>query len=82
MAKKLGISRSAVNSWEMGLSFPSLANIVEMARIFNVSADHISGLEKQVMLDITELDNDEREIVFKLVDCLKKKGEKNDNSKN
>lgn len=72
LAKKLGISRSAVNSWEMGLSLPSLANIVEMTRIFNVSSDFILGLEKKVMLDITELSNDEREIMFKLVECLKK----------
>jgi len=72
LAKKLGISRSAVNSWEMGLSLPSLANIVEMTRIFNVSADYILGLEKKVILDITVLNNDEREVVFKLVECLKR----------
>lgn len=79
LAKKLGISRSAVNSWEMGLSLPSLGNIVEMTKIFNVSADYILGLERQVTLDISELENDEREIIFKLVDCLKRKGAKPDN---
>lgn len=73
LAKRLGISRSAVNSWEMGLSLPSLANIVEMKKIFNVSIDYILGMDSQVTLDITDLDNEEREIVFKLVDCLKKR---------
>lgn len=72
LAKKLGISRSAVNSWEMGLSLPSLANIVEMTKIFNVRADYILGLENQVMVDISDLTNEEREVVFKLVECLKK----------
>lgn len=78
LAKKLGISRSAVNSWEMGLSLPSLANIVEMKKIFNVSIDYILGAETQVTLDITDLDNDEREIIFKLVDQFKKKENKAD----
>lgn len=73
LAKKLGISRSAVNSWEMSLSLPSLANIIEMTRIFNVTADYILNLSNQVTLDITDLDNEERELVFKLVDCLRNK---------
>lgn len=72
LAKKLGISRSAVNSWEMGLSLPSLGNIVEMTKIFNVKSDYILGLENQVTVDITDLNNEERELVFKLVECLKR----------
>ncbi len=72
LAKKLGISRSAVNSWEMSLSLPSLSNIVEMTKIFNVTSDYILGLSNQVTLDVTALNNDEREAVFKIVDCLKK----------
>ena len=28
LAKKLGISRSAVNGWEMSIAAPSLSNIV------------------------------------------------------
>ena len=37
LAKKLGISRSAVNSWEMSLSSPSLSNIIEMMELFHVT---------------------------------------------
>lgn len=73
LARKLGISRSAVNSWEMSLSSPSLANIVEMTQIFHVSADYILTLSHQVTLDITDLANEEREVLFRLVTCLKEK---------
>lgn len=72
LARRLGISRSAVNSWEMALSSPSLTNIVEMTQIFHVSADYILTLSSQVSLDITDLDNEEREVLFRLVACLKK----------
>ena len=72
LAKKLGISRSAVNSWEMSLSSPSVANIIEMTKIFNVSADYILSNSEKVTVDITELDNEQREIVIRLVECFKK----------
>ena len=32
LAKSLGISRSGVNAWEMGLSTPSTQYIVELAK--------------------------------------------------
>ena len=35
-AKKLGITRSSVNAWEMGISVPSVRYIVQLARLFHV----------------------------------------------
>ena len=72
LAKKLGISRSAVNSWEMSLSSPSIANIIEMTQIFHVSSDYLLSITNQVHVDITTLSNEERELVLKLVECLSK----------
>ena len=71
LAKRLGISRSAVNSWEMSLSSPSVANIIEMTYLFNVSADYLLSISDKMTVDITELDNEEQEVVVKLVNCLK-----------
>lgn len=73
LAKRLGISRSAVNFWEMSQSVPSLANIIEMTRIFHVSADYLLALDDRVTVDITDLTQDEKEAVFKIVNCLKNK---------
>lgn len=72
LAKKLGISRSAVNAWEMSLSAPSCKNVIEMAQIFHVSTDYLLGLSDRITVDITELNNEERELVFRLLDCLSK----------
>ncbi|MBQ2999831.1 MAG: helix-turn-helix transcriptional regulator [Clostridia bacterium] len=72
LAKRLGISRSAVNSWEMSLSSPSLSNIIEMTQIFHVSADYLLFDSDKMMIDISSLDNDEREIIVKLVACMEK----------
>ena len=72
LAKRLGISRSAVNLWEMSISTPSLANIVELMQIFHVSADYFLGDSNSLFVDISSLDPEEQEIVLKLVSCLEK----------
>ena len=73
LAKRLGISRSAVNSWEMSLSFPSVANIIEMTQIFHISADYLLTLSDKVTVDITALDEEEKDVVLRLVRCLSRK---------
>ena len=73
LAKRLGISRSAVNLWEMSLSTPSLANILQLMQIFHVSADYFLGGSDRLLLDISSLSPDEQEIILKLVACLEKK---------
>lgn len=73
LAKRLGISRSAVNAWEMALSSPSLANIVEMARIFHVTVDSLLNSTERQFVDISDLSNEEQELVLRLVDCFLKK---------
>ena len=71
LAKKLGISRSAVNLWEMSMSSPSLANIIEMTKIFGVSADYLLGISNDMVIDVSDLKNDQKEVLFRLLDCFK-----------
>lgn len=40
-AEKLGVSRQAVQKWESNRSLPNLDNIVEIAKIFNISLDEL-----------------------------------------
>lgn len=70
LAKRLGISRSAVNSWEMSLSSPSLSNIIEMMDIFHVTADYLLGTSEKMLVDVSKLSSEEQEVIIKLVNCL------------
>ncbi|KAI4447558.1 hypothetical protein C823_002077 [Eubacterium plexicaudatum ASF492] len=67
VAKRLGITRSSVNAWEMGISVPSTMYIVELAQLFSVSADYILGLESRAVLDISELDDESVKILNDMV---------------
>lgn len=71
LGKKLGLTRSAINSWEMGLSIPQLKHVIEMAEIFNTTVDSMINSSKQVVVDITSLTPKEQQVIFSMVDCLK-----------
>ena len=72
LAKKLGISRSAVNAWEMGISVPSAQYLIELSRLFKISTDYILEIECQEKLDITFLDDDEKAIIYSMLNYFKK----------
>lgn len=70
LARRLGITRSSVNGWEMGLALPSTALLVELARTFHVSTDYLLGLENGAVLCMDGLSGREVAAVRELVDCL------------
>lgn len=73
LARKLGITRSSVNAWELGLSAPSTSYIIELSRFFSVSTDYLLGVKTTATIDITGLTEDDVEIVYTLVKHLKAK---------
>lgn len=71
LAKRLDVTRSSVNSWELGFATPQLKHIVEMARIFNTTVDGILNTSPTSVIDISELTEKERQAVFCIIDCFK-----------
>lgn len=71
LAKKLNVTRSSVNAWEMGISVPSTALIVDLAKLFHVSTDYLLGLDENVTLDISSLNDKEIMILYELIEYFK-----------
>lgn len=71
LAKKLNVTRSAVNAWEMGISVPSTALIVDLAKLFQVSTDYLLGVNETATLDISMLNDKETIILYELVQYFK-----------
>lgn len=72
LAKRLGISRAAVNAWEMGISIPSTQYVIELAKIFKTSSDYILDIEKSEAVNIGYLQNEEKEIINMLLNYFRK----------
>lgn len=71
LAKRVGVTRSAVNSWEMSFSTPSTICLAELSKIFGVSTDYLLSLDDGIKIDITDLNEHEQEIVMRLIDYFK-----------
>ena len=68
LAKKLGLSRSAINAWEMGISIPSTQYLVELALLFKVSTDFLLNIHHGEMVDLTNLSTEEKNLIYTLLD--------------
>ena len=67
LAKRLGVTRSSVNAWEMGLSVPTAQYVVEMAQLFRVSTDYLLGLNHNETIYIDGLTHEEKQILYSLI---------------
>lgn len=74
LAKKLNISRSAVNAWEMGVSIPSAQYLIELSKLLKVSTDYLLGLTTKEIVDISFLGEDEKTLLYSFLDYFKKYG--------
>ena len=54
LAEALDISNKTVSKWETGFSTPDLEMLVRIAEYFEVSADHLLGIEKKEQIDIAK----------------------------
>ena len=77
LAKRLNITRSSVNAWEMGISIPSTQFVVELAQLFRVSSDYLLGLSDSAMINTTTLTEEQTGILLSLVQYFHKENGKN-----
>lgn len=71
LARKLGLTRSSINAWEMGLSVPSTNYIVELSKLFNVSSDYLLGLDETSTLNVSGLNPKQVTVLNELIECMK-----------
>ena len=72
LARRLDVTRSSVNAWEMGLSSPTTPYIVELAKLFHVSADYILGLSTNRAISIDNYTPEEIELIYTLIKYIDK----------
>ena len=73
LANQLGITRSGVNAWEMGISTPSTQYIIILAKFFNVSTDYLLGLSDTATISVEGLSDREIASLAEIIECYKLK---------
>ncbi|MDD3252880.1 MAG: helix-turn-helix transcriptional regulator [Lachnospiraceae bacterium] len=67
MARRLYVTRSSVNAWEMSISIPSTEKITELCQLLHTTADYLLGLSEQESIPITNYNIDEKEILYRMI---------------
>lgn len=67
LARVMSVTRSSVNAWEMGISLPTAAKLVELAMFFHVSTDYLLGLDTGETVDLDGFSEEQKEIIYSLL---------------
>ena len=62
LAEKLGVSRQAISKWECGEASPDTDNLIELAKIYNMSLDELLEIKKE---EPVKSEDEEKEIIKK-----------------
>lgn len=72
LAKSMSVTRSSVNAWEMGISIPTAAKLVELSLLFHVSTDYLLGLERKETIELDTLTEEQKAIIHSLLAYFQK----------
>lgn len=75
LGQKVSLSRTGINAWEQGLSMPSTAMLVELAKVFAVSTDYLLGLDSVKSIDVSGLSERDVAILAELAERLRSNNE-------
>ena len=73
LAKQLGITRSSVNAWEMGISTPSTQYLLELSHMFKVSTDYLLGISSDACIKTEGLSSEDIKLIYKIIEHLRYK---------
>ena len=76
LADQLGVTKSVVSFYERQERTPSPDILRKLAAVFHVSSDFLLGIDTVKRLDISNLDDDDIQLVSLLVDRLRKMNSK------
>lgn len=71
MAQRIGMTTSAVSSYEVSERQPSYDVLVKIAGLFNVTTDYLLGVGNKDVIDITGLGVKQRTIINDMINSFK-----------
>lgn len=73
VADRLGLAVSAISSYESGSRYPSYESLIKLACMFHVSTDYLLGITDKRIIDVSDLNTEEIELLSQLADKLRSK---------
>jgi len=71
LGKKINKSKTAIWGYENNVRIPPLEALVDIAVVLNVSLDYLVGIDKNEMVSLNGLSDDQKTLVYTLIEVLK-----------
>lgn len=75
LASLINTKNSIISFYENGERIPSPEVIIKLAAVFHVSTDYLMGVERDKMVDVSGLHEQDVALVCMLIDSLRKKNQ-------
>lgn len=76
LAERLGVAKSVVSYYESGDRYPSYDVLIKIAHLFHVSTDYLLDIERARVIDVSNLTEEDIDVVINVVKALEKKNNK------
>lgn len=76
LARQLNITKSVVSYYELQERSPSPEILIKLTKIFHVTSDYLLGIEQKKLIDISDLNDEDTELLLHTIETLRKKNRK------
>lgn len=73
LAKRLNVTKAVISYYELHERSPSPEVLIKISSIFHVSTDFLLGLSQKKTLDVSDLSNEEIDILQIIIDSFRKR---------
>ena len=73
LATRLGVAKSVVSYYESGDRFPSYDVLIKIAHTFHTTTDYLLDIERQRVIDVSDLSEDHIAVVVTVANALRQK---------
>ena len=71
LGRRVGRAGSVISNYENNLKLPSLDVLITMSEIYNVSLDYLVGFNKEDQVLLTNMTEEQRDLIHRLIKELK-----------
>ena len=74
VARRIGVSSSAISAYEADIMSPSLETFAKLAELYHVSADYLLGIDyprDKAVLDTSNLSKEQLTVLQNLIDIMR-----------
>ena len=75
LAEKIGVTKSMISYYELSERMPSPDTLMKLANTFHVSTDYLLGRETELILDVSDMPQEDVNLLETVAAALRKKNE-------